>query len=52
MKRIGNIRISQIEVPFEAWMEEMPRSATSDEVSKPSPNITPRGYIFHGLFQI
>ena len=38
-----------MDVPFAAWMEEIPRSATSDEVSKPKPNMTPRGYIFHGL---
>jgi hypothetical protein len=30
-------------------MDAIPRSATSDEVSKPNPNMTPRGYIFQGL---
>ena len=49
MKSIGKMRISQIDVPFAAWMEDIPRSATSEEVSKPKPNSTPRGYIFHGL---
>jgi hypothetical protein len=27
----------------------MPSRAISDEVSKPRPNRTPSGYIFHGL---
>lgn len=38
-----------MDVPRAAWMEEMPSSAISDEVSKPRPKRTPRGYIFQGL---
>src|SRR6266571_8663049 len=49
VKRTGKSRMSQIEVPLVAWMEEMPSSAISEEVSKPRPNRMPRGYIFHGL---
>lgn len=49
MKRRGKIRISQIDVPRDPWIEAMPRRATSEEVSNPRPNITPRGYIFHAL---
>jgi hypothetical protein len=49
VNKIGKIKINHIEVPFAAWIEEMPRRATSDEVSNPKPNITPSGYIFHGL---
>jgi hypothetical protein len=41
-----------MEVPFVAWIEEIPRSATLDDVSKPWPNITPSGYNFHGLFLV
>ena len=52
MKRMGKIRISHMLVPLAPWMEAMPRRATSDEVSKPRPNITPKGYIFHGLFSL
>jgi hypothetical protein len=47
VKRIGNIRISHIEVPFAAWIEEIPRRATSDDVSKPKPNITKERLIRH-----
>jgi hypothetical protein len=46
---MGKIKISQRLVPLDPWMDAIPRSATSDEVSKPKPNITPRGYIFQGL---
>ena len=46
MKRTGKIRISQMLVPLAPWIEAMPRRATSDEVSKPRPNIAPRGYMF------
>jgi hypothetical protein len=49
VNRIGKIKISHMEVPFVAWIEEIPRIATSDDVSKPKPNITPSGYIFQGL---
>ena len=52
VKRTGKIRISHIPVPLAPWTEAIPRSATSDEVSKPRPNITPRGYIFHGLLVV
>ena len=41
-----------MEVPFAAWMEEILRRATSDDVSKPNPNITLSGYNFHGLFLV
>lgn len=43
------MRISQIDVPRDPWIEAMPRRATSEEVSNPRPNNTPRGYIFHAL---
>lgn len=36
-------------VPRAASMEEIPRRAISEDVSKPRPNKIPRGYIFHGL---
>lgn len=49
VKSKGNSRISQMDVPRAAWMEEMPRRAISEEVSKPRPKRTPRGYIFQGL---
>lgn len=49
VNKIGKIRISHILVPCAPCMEAMLRSATSEEVSKPKPNMTPRGYIFHGL---
>ena len=45
VKRRGNSRMSQKEVPRVASMEEMPRRAISDEVSKPSPKRTPRGSV-------
>lgn len=48
VKRMGKIRISQMDVPRAAWMELIPRRATSDEVSKPRPKRTPSGYIFQG----
>jgi len=43
------MRITQNVVPFAASIDEIPSRAISDEVSKPSPNRIPRGYIFHGL---
>jgi hypothetical protein len=46
---MGKISMSHIEVPLAAWIEDNPRSATSEEVSNPSPNKTPSGYIFQGL---
>ena len=49
VKRRGKMRISQIDVPRDPWIEAMPRRATSEEVSNPRPNITPKGYIFHAL---
>lgn len=49
MKRKGKMRISQMDVPRDPWIDAMPRRATSEEVSNPRPNITPRGYIFHAL---
>ena len=52
VKRMGKTRISQMLVPFAAWMEAMPRRATSDEVSKPRPKRMPRGYIFQGLWSL
>ena len=48
VKSRGKSRISQIEVPRAAWMLLIPRSAISDDVSKPRPNSTPKGYIFQG----
>jgi hypothetical protein len=49
VKRIGNINISQMLVPFAAWIEDIPSSAISEDVSNPRPKSTPSGYIFHGL---
>ena len=49
MKRAGRMRITQKEVPFAASIDEIPRRAISEEVSKPRPKRIPRGYIFHGL---
>jgi hypothetical protein len=49
VNKIGKIRISHIDVPLAAWIEEIPRRATSEDVSNPRPNRTPRGYIFQGL---
>ena len=49
VKRTGKIKMSHIDVPFAACMDEMPRRAISEEVSKPKPNNTPNGYIFQGL---
>jgi hypothetical protein len=37
VKRIGKMRMSQILVPFAPWMEAIPRSAISEDVSKPRP---------------
>ena len=51
VKRMGNMRISQILVPLAPWIDAIPSRATSDDVSKPSPNTMPSGYIFHGLRQ-
>lgn len=51
VKRAGNIRITQKLVPRAAWIDDIPRRAISEDVSKPRPNRTPRGYIFHGLFK-
>lgn len=48
VKRTGKQRMIQMLVPFVASMDDIPRSAISDEVSKPSPNMTPSGYIFQG----
>ncbi len=45
---MGKIKISQRLVPWAPWMLAMPRTATSELVSKPSPNMTPSGNIFHG----
>lgn len=49
VKRMGKMRINQMDVPRVPWRDAMPRRATSVEVSNPRPNITPRGYIFHAL---
>jgi len=49
VKRTGKRRISQIEVPCAAEIALMPRRAISEDVSKPRPKRTPRGYIFQGL---
>jgi hypothetical protein len=49
VNRIGKIRITQMLVPFVAWMEEIPNKAISEDVSNPRPKSTPSGYIFHGL---
>lgn len=49
VKRRGKMRINQMVVPRAPWIDAMPRRATSEEVSNPRPNITPRGYIFHAL---
>lgn len=43
------MRMSQKEVPEAPCREEIPRRATSEEVSKPRPKRIPRGYIFQGL---
>lgn len=51
MKRIGKIKMTQKLVPRAASMEEIPRRAISEDVSKPRPKRTPRGYIFHGLIE-
>jgi hypothetical protein len=45
----GRIKITQNDVPLAASMDEIPSNAISDEVSNPSPNKIPRGYIFQGL---
>lgn len=49
MNRAGRMRITQKDVPFAASIDEIPSRAISEEVSKPRPNRTPSGYIFHGL---
>lgn len=49
VKRIGKHSMIQMLVPFVASIEDMPKSATSDEVSNPSPKSTPNGYIFQGV---
>jgi len=49
VKRIGKININQMLVPLLPCILAMPNNAISELVSKPNPNITPRGYIFHGL---
>lgn len=49
VNKTGKIKISHMLVPLAAWIEAMPKSATSEEVSKPRPKRMPRGYIFHGL---
>ncbi len=49
VNKTGKIRMSQILVPLAPWIEAMPKSATSEEVSKPRPKRMPRGYIFQGL---
>src|SRR6266498_1820914 len=51
VKRIGKIRITQILVPFVAWIDEIPSRAISEDVSNPSPKSTPNGYIFQGLYR-
>jgi len=51
VKRIGKIKMTQKLVPRAASMEEIPRRAISEDVSKPRPKRTPRGYIFHGLIE-
>lgn len=45
MNSTGNIKMSQMLVPFAPWIDAIPKSATSEEVSKPRPNITPKGYL-------
>lgn len=45
----GRIKITQKDVPLVASIDEIPSNAISDDVSKPSPNRIPRGYIFQGL---
>jgi hypothetical protein len=49
VKRMGKIRITQKSVPCAAWIEEIPSSAISEDVSNPKPKSTPKGYIFQGL---
>ena len=49
VNKIGKMRISQMLVPLEPWIEAIPSSATSELVSKPRPKRRPRGYIFQGL---
>ena len=49
VKSAGKIKITHISVPLAASTDEMPRSAISEDVSKPNPKRIPRGYIFHGL---
>lgn len=51
MKRMGKMRMTQMLVPRAASMEEMPRRAISEDVSKPRPKRIPKGYIFHGLLE-
>lgn len=48
---MGKIRMTQKLVPRAASMEEIPRRAISEDVSKPRPKRIPRGYIFHGLLE-
>lgn len=48
VKRTGKHNMIQMLVPFVASIEDIPKSATSDEVSNPSPKSTPNGYIFQG----
>lgn len=49
VKRRGKRRISHSEVPDEPCIEEIPRRAISEDVSKSRPKRMPSGYIFHGL---
>jgi hypothetical protein len=43
VKRTGKIKISQMDVPFAPCIEEIPRRAISEDVSKPSPTLTQGG---------
>jgi len=42
VKRTGKIRMSQMDVPFAPCIEEIPKRAISEDVSKPRPTLTPR----------
>lgn len=46
MNKSGKIRITQRLVPCAPCILAIPRMAISELVSNPSPNRTPRGYIY------
>ena len=52
VNRTGKTSINQMDVPFAPWIDAIPSSATSEEVSNPNPKRNPKGYIFQGRSMI